>query len=116
MGDDLIAFLFAVRPHRQQSVQPLLCGLPVADKVAFRHAEEGQPFTAAIESLCGGVLPLLRRLFHALECFPGLLRAGNIVRQRNGSRNHCGGDGEPYGGGLTQNRQESLPAAARLTN
>ena len=100
----------------KESVQPLLCGLPVADKVAFRHAEEGQPFAAAIESLCGGVLPLLRRLFHALECFPGLLRAGNIIRQRNGSCDHCGGDGEPYGRGLSQNRQKSLPAAARLAN
>ena len=116
MGDDLVALFFAVRPHCQQAVQPLLRGLLIPDKVAFRHAEEGQPFTAAIESLCGGVLPLLRRVLHTSQRFARLFRAGHIIRQRDGTRNHRSGDGEPYSRGLTQNRQKSLPAAACLAN
>ena len=116
VGDDLIAFLFAVRPHRQQSVHPLLCGLSVTDKVAFRHAEEGKSRTVAIECLGCGVLPLVGGFLHSLESLPRLLRAGHIIRQRHGARDHCCGDSEPYGGRLAQNRQKPLPAAARLTN
>ena len=113
VGDDFVALFFSVRPDSQQTVQPLLCGLPVADKVAFRHAEEGQPFTAAIESLCGGVLPLLRCILHSLQRFARLLCTGYIIRQRDSTRNHCGGDGKPYGGRFTQDRKKSLPAATQ---
>ena len=113
VGDDFVAFLFAVRPHCQQAVQPLLRGLPAADKVAFRHAEEGKSRTAVVEGFRSSILPLLRRFLHAFQRFPRLLRAGNIIRQRDGSCDHCGGDGKPYGGRFTQDRKKSLPAATQ---
>ena len=116
MSDDLIALFFAIRPDCQQSIQPVLRGLLITDKIAFRHAEEGKPRTAVVEVFRGSILPLLRRFLHTFQRFPRLLCAGNIVRQRDGTRNHSGGDGEPYGRRLAQNRQESLPAAARLAH
>ena len=113
MRDDLVALFFTVRPDGQQTVQPLLRGLPVADKVAFRHAEEGKSRTAVVEGFRSSILPLLRRFLHAFQRFPRLLRAGNIIRQRDGSCDHCGGDGKPYGGRFTQDRKKSLPAATQ---
>ena len=116
VGDDFVALFFSVRPDSQQTVQPVLRGLLISCKITLRQAEKGQSFTVSIEGFGGSIFPLLCRIFHALQRLTRLFCAGHIICQRDGTRNHCGGDGEPYGRGLTQNRQKSLPAAACLAN
>ena len=113
MRDDLVALFFTIRPDGQQTIQPVLRGLMIPDKVALRQAEKGQPFAVLIEGFGGGVFPLLRRVLHTSQRFARLFRAGHIIRQRDSARNHCGGDGEPYGGRFTQDRKKSLPVATQ---
>ena len=101
MCDDLVALFFSVRPDGNQTVQPVLRGLLIPDKVALRQAEKGQSLAVSIEGFGGGIFPLLRRIFHASQRLARLFRAGHIIRQRDGARNYRSGDGEPYGGGFT---------------
>ena len=115
-GYNLVAFLLAVCPDLDQPVQPFLRGLRLPHKVAFAHAEKGQAFAFAVEGFGGGVLPLLRGFVHALQRLAGLLRAGEVVHQRDRVRHHSRGDRQPHRRGLAQHRKESRPAAARLAH
>ena len=66
VGDDLVALFLAIRPDGQQTVQPVLRGLLIPDKITFRQTKEGQPFAVFIKGFGGGIFPLLCRIFHAL--------------------------------------------------
>ena len=116
MGDDLVALFFTIRPDGQQAVQPVPRGLLIPGKIALRQTKKGQSLAVSIEGFGSGIFPLLCCVLHALQRLTRLFRAGHIIRQRDGARDYGGSDGEPYGRGLTQNRQKSLPAATCLAN
>ena len=93
--NDLVGFLFAIRPDAQQAVQPFAAvpGGPL--EVVLAHAEEGQALAAAVEGFCGGFLPGLGGLRHTFQRFAGGFRAGRdvhqlyrAVHQRSGKSNH----------------------------
>ena len=85
MCDDLVALFLAIRPDGQQTVQPVLRGLLIPDKIVLRQAKEGQSFAVSIEGFGGGVFPLLRCIFHALPA----PRAPVLRRTHNPPTRQC---------------------------
>ena len=112
--DDLVGFLFAVRPDGQHALQPFAGASRLAGKAAGIQPEEGKPFGLAVERVGGGILPLAGRVLHALQGLAGLLRAGNVVSQRDGRRNDSSRHGNPCRRRFAQHGKKALPAAARL--
>ena len=98
MRDDLVAFLFAVRPDGNQAVQPFLRGLLVLDEILLGHTEKGEPLAVPVEGLRRRAFPLVSGFLHPLERFAGLLCAGHIIRNGHGGVDGRGGNGQPYGG------------------
>ena len=80
LPDDLVGFLFAVRPYGQHALQPFAGTFRLAGKAAGIQPEEGKAFGLAVERVGGGILPLAGRVFHALQSLAGLLRTGNVIR------------------------------------
>ena len=116
MGDDLIAFLLAIRPDGQQPVQPFLRGLLVLDEILLGHAEEGEALAIPVERLRSRAFPLVSSFLHSLQRFAGLLCAGHIIRNgHSGIDGRCG-NGQPYGGRAAQHAQKALDPAARLAD
>ena len=114
LPDDLVGFLLAVRPDGQHALQPFAGAFRLAGKAAGIQPEEGKAFGLAVERVGGGILPLAGRVLHALQGLTGLLRAGNVVGQRNGRRNDGRRHGNPRRRGLAQYGQKALPTAACL--
>ena len=116
MRDDLVAFLFAVRPDGNQAVQPFLCGLLVLDEILLGHTEEGEPLAVPVEGLRRRAFPLVGGFLHSLERFASLLSAGHIIRNGYGGIDGRGGNGQPYGRRAAQHAQEALDPAACLAD
>ena len=112
--DDLVGFLLAVRPDGKHALQPFAGAFRLAGKAAGIQPEEGKAFGLTIERVGGGILPLAGRVLHALQGLAGLLRAGNVVGQRDGRRNYSRRHGNPRCRGLAQHRQKALPSTACL--
>ena len=116
MRDDLVAFLFAVRPDGNQAVQPFLRGLLVLDKILLGHTEEGETLAVPVEGLRRRAFPLVGGFLHPLERFASLLSAGHIIRNGHGGIDGRGSNGQPYGGRAAQHAQEALDPAACLAD
>ena len=116
MRDDLVAFLFAVRPDGNQAVQPFLCGLLVLDEILLGHTKEGEALAVSVKGLRRRAFPLVGGFLHPLERFASLLSAGHIIRNGYGGIDGRGGNSQPYGGRAAQHAQEALDPAARLAD
>ena len=114
--DDLVAFLFAVRPDGNQAVQPFLRGLLVLDEILLGHTKEGETLAVSVEGLRRRAFPLVGGFLHPLERFASLLSTGHIIRNGHGGIDGRGGNGQPYGGRTAQHAQKAFDPTACLAN
>ena len=110
--NDLVGFLFTIRPDVQQAVQPFAAVTGGPLEVILAHAKEGQALAAAVEGFSGGFLPGLGGLRHAFQRFTGGFRSGRDVYQLHRAvHQRCGKSDHGHFGGSQHLYQPSDPAA-----